>query len=140
MEQENDFIKREIQKLAMVLNKLIDKTASADANTLEAAVFETEEKLVGHFGLSMKEISTMESSKLIDKVKGLQKEHLEKSIELIYQTIQKTKEFKKDFDFEIEELSNRLVLMIDFADEKSNSFSVKRMNMKTKLIQNNKQQ
>jgi hypothetical protein len=39
LEQENDFIKREIQKLAMVLNKLIDKTASAHANTFETVVF-----------------------------------------------------------------------------------------------------
>lgn len=136
MEQENDFIKREIQKLAMVLNKLIDKTSSVDANSFESVVCETNEKLEANFGFSLKEISTMENSKLIEKVKRFHGEHLEILVELIYQTIQKSKEFKKDFDFEIKELSNKLLLMIDFANEKSNSFSVERMNMKTQLIKN----
>lgn len=133
MEQENDFIKREVQKLAMVLGKLIDKTASANANAFEAVVFETDEKLEENFGLSLKKISAMENSKLIEEVKRFHSEHFEKLIELIYQTIQKSEEFKKDFDFEIKKLSNKLLLMIDFANDKSNSFSVERMNMKRQL-------
>ena len=133
MEQENDFIKREIQKLAMVLNKLIDKTSSVDSNSFESVVFETNEKLEAYFGFSLNEISTMENSRLIEEVKRFHSEHFEKLIELIYQTIQKSEEFKKDFDFEIKELSNKLLLMIDIVDEKSNSFSVERMNMKRQL-------
>jgi hypothetical protein len=80
----------------------------------------------------------MENVKLIEKVKRIQSEHFEKLIELLYQTIQKSEEFTKDFDFEIKELSNKLLLMIEFANEKSNSFSVERMNMKTQLKNSNK--
>ncbi len=86
----------------------------------------------------MKKISAMENVKLIEKVKRIQSEHFEKLIELLYQTIQKSEEFTKDFDFEIKELSNKLLLMIEFANEKSNSFSVERMNMKTQLKNSNK--
>ncbi|MRT15376.1 hypothetical protein F3C99_00205 [Vitellibacter sp. q18] len=138
MEQENDFIKREIQKLTMVMNKLIDKTASAHANTFETVVFETDEKLEENFGLSLKKISAMENVKLIEKVKRIHSELFEKLIELLYQTIQKSEEFTKDFDFEKKEISNKLLLMIEFANEKSNSFSVERMNMKTHLKNSNK--
>ncbi len=117
----------------MVLNKLIDKTSSVDSNSFESVVFETNEKLEAYFGFSLNEISTMENSKLIEEVKRFHSEHFEKLIELIYQTIQKSEEFKKDFDFEIKKLSNKLLLMIDFANDKSNSFSVERMNMKRQL-------
>jgi hypothetical protein len=80
----------------------------------------------------------MENVKLIEKVKRIQSEHFEKLIELLYQTIQKSEEFTKDFDFEKKEISNKLLLMIEFANEKSNSFSVERMNMKTHLKNSNK--
>lgn len=136
MEQENDFIKREIQKLTMILMKLFDKTSSADANSFEAVVFETNEKLEEFFGFTLNEIATTENSKLIDKVESIHEIHLEKLIELVFKTIQKSEELKKDLNFETKELSNKLWLMIDFANDKSKSFSVERMNMKSQLIKN----
>ena len=133
MEQENDFIKREIQKLAMVLSKLIDKTASSSTNNFEAFTFETNEKLKEYFDISLNEIATIENSKLIDKVENFHEKHLEKLIELIYQTIQKSEEFEVEFDFEIKELSKKLLQMIDFANNKTNLFSIERMNMKKQI-------
>ena len=136
MEQENDYIKREIQKLTMVLMKLIDKTTSANAISFEAVVFETNKELEEFFGLTLNEIVKNENSELMVRVESLHEEHLEKIIELIYQTIQKSEEFRVEFDFEIRELSNKLLLMIDFANDKSKLFSVERMNMKSQLIKN----
>jgi hypothetical protein len=71
------------------------------------------------------------------KVKSFHEEHLEKLIELLYQTIQKSEKFRVDFEFEIKELSNKLLLLIDFANDKGKLFSVERMNMKSQLIKNN---
>ncbi|WP_026452095.1 hypothetical protein [Aequorivita capsosiphonis] len=138
MQQEKDYIKREIEKLAMVLSKLIDKTASSNTNTFKTVVFETNEKLEESFGLSLDELARIENSELMEKVKNFHEEHLEKLIEVVYQIIQKSEEFKTEFDFEIKELSNKLLLMIDFANDKSKSFSVERMNMKSQLIKNTK--
>ena len=134
MEQENDFIKREIQKLAFALMKLMDKTVSPDINNFEAVVFETSKKLEEYFGLSLKEISDVTNSELIQKVEGLHQEHLEKLIELLYHTIQKSKEFDIEMNFKNNELSNKLLLLIDLADDRSKSFSIERMNMKSQLI------
>ncbi|AFL80609.1 hypothetical protein Aeqsu_1111 [Aequorivita sublithincola DSM 14238] len=136
MEQENDFIKREIQKLTMILMKLFDKTSSADVNSFEAVVFETNEKLEEFFGFTLNEIATTENSKLMEKAESFHEVHLEKLIEVVYQIIQKSEEVKMDFDFETKELSKKLLLMIDFANDKSKSFSVERMNMKSQLIKN----
>ncbi len=134
MEQENDFLKREIQKLTMVIAKLIGETISADINNFETVVSKSDEKLGGYFGLSLKEISKTKDSELMEKVKNIHEVHLEKLIELMFQTIQKSEEFNAQLNIEINELSKKLLLMIDFANEKSNSFSVERMNMKTKII------
>ncbi|HET8804774.1 MAG TPA: hypothetical protein VFM72_09360 [Aequorivita sp.] len=136
MEQENDFIKREIQKLVFALMKLIDKTVSADINNFEAVVFETNKQLEAYFGFSTNEISDATNSELIQKVEGLHQEHLEKLIELLYHTIQKSKEFGIEINFKNIELSNKLLLLIDLADNRSKSFSVERMNMKSQLIKN----
>eukprot|EP00389_Voromonas_pontica_P013085 GDKH01020167.1.p1 GENE.GDKH01020167.1~~GDKH01020167.1.p1 ORF type:complete len:143 (+),score=24.42 GDKH01020167.1:401-829(+) len=134
MEQENDFLKREVQKLTMAIAKLIGETISADINNFETVVSESDEKLDGYFGLSLKEISKTKDSELMEKVKNIHEVHLEKLIELMFQTIQKSEEFNAQLNIEINELSKKLLLMIDFANEKSNSFSVERMNMKTKII------
>ncbi len=140
MEQENDYIKREIQKLTLILMKLIDKTVSADINTFKGAVFETNEKLNEYFGLSLNEISTLENSKFIEIAERLHEVHIEKFIELLYKTIQKSEEFDAEFDFEIKALSNKLLLIIVLANEKSKSFSIERMNIKkqTEIILKNK--
>lgn len=138
MEQEKDYIKREIQKLVMVLSQLIDKIASANTNTFEAVVFETNKELEEFFGITLNEIATTENSKLMVRVESFHEEHLEKLIELVYQTIQKSDEFRVEFDIEIKELSNKLLLLIDFANDKSKLFSVERMNMKNLLIKNKK--
>jgi len=136
LEQENDFIKREIQKLTFTLMKLIDKTVSADINNFDAVVFETNKKLEEYFGLSINEISDVTNAELIQKVEGLSQEHLEKLIELLYQTIQKSKGLNVEMNFKNNELSNKLLLLIDLADDRSKSFSVERMNMKSQLIKN----
>ncbi|WP_410006649.1 hypothetical protein [Aequorivita nionensis] len=136
MEQEKDYIKREVRKLTLALMKLIDKTVSANVNNFEAVVFEINEKLNEYFSLSLNEIVTIENSELMNKVKGFHEEHLEKLIELLYQTIQKSEDHDSEFDFEIKELSNNLMLMIDLANDNSKSFSVERMNMKSQLIKN----
>lgn len=136
MQQEKDYIKREIQKLTMALMKLIDKTVSADINNFESVVFETNEQIKEYFGLSLNEIAAADNSKLMDRVESFHEVDIEKLIELLFQTIQKSEELEVELNFEIEELSNKLLLMIDFANEKSKSFSVERMNMKTHLIKN----
>lgn len=63
-------------------------------------------------------------------------DHLETLIEILFKIIQKSQEFNVELNFDKKELSKKLLLMIDFANEKSKSFSVERMNMKTQLIKN----
>lgn len=136
MEQENDYIKREIQKLSLILMNLFNKMVSADLNNVEAVMLETSEKLNEYFSLSLNEIARIGNSNLIRKIESFHEEHLEKLIELIYKTLQKSDEFNVELGFEKKESSNKLSLMIDFENEKSKSFSVERMNMKSQLIKN----
>ena len=116
--------------------KLIDKTFSANINEVQAVIFETHEELKKNFDLSLNEIVIAENCVFITKVESFYGEHLEKLIELIYKTLQKANEFNVQLCFEKKELTNKLLQIIDFAEEKSKSFSVHRMNKRTKLIKN----
>lgn len=136
MDQEKDYIKREIQKLTFALKKLIDKIVSSDVNNFEVTTIETNEKLKEHLGLSLEEIARSENLKLRDKMVTYHDDHLETLIEILFKIIQKSQEFNVELNFDKKELSKKLLLMIDFANEKSKSFSVERMNMKTQLIKN----
>ena len=91
--------------------KLIDKTISVDVNSFEAAVFETNEKLEEFFGLSLNELAITENSKLMGKVEKIHEEHLDKLIELIFQTIKKGEEFNSEINFETKELSKKLCIV-----------------------------
>ena len=116
--------------------KLIDKTFSANINDVQQVIFETDEELKKNFNLSLKENAIAENWVFITKVESFYEEHLEKLIELIYKTLQKVNEFNVQLSFEKKELTNKLLQIIDFADEKSESFSIERMNMRGQLIKN----
>ncbi|MDN3723026.1 hypothetical protein QRD02_01410 [Aequorivita sp. SDUM287046] len=135
LEQENDYIKREIQKLTMVLKKLIDKTNSADINNFQAIVSETDEKLKEFFDMSLTEIVAPENFELVKRLENINEEHLENLINLLFQIFQKSQEYKIEQAIDMTKLSEKLLLMIDLANEKTNDFSIERMNIKNKIIQ-----
>lgn len=130
---ENDLIMREIQKLTLMLTQLTAKVIGLNANNSSSGIQETNEALKGEFDLSLTDIVELSDAGFSDKIKGLHKTHLEKLAELIFQIIKKMDSAELDEAYNKKELTQKAILIIDYLEEKSQTFSVKRNELKKDL-------
>ena len=135
MEIEKDFIKREIKKLILLLNSLIGKISGINSNNAGSEIGNINEALKNEFDLSLVRLAKMENSEFIERISELHESNAEKILELIYEIVLKTELVDFGEDFEKTEIIQKGIIMIDFINEKSKTFSIKRMNMKSSLNQ-----
>ena len=133
MEHSKDFIEREIQKLTLMMINLINQISGANLNDFEIGIKATNEALKSQFDLTIGEILNMQNSTLIEKISDLQKVHIEKLVEILYEVIKKNDliETKKIYDGN--KLTEKTLLLIEHIDKNSNTFSLKRLNLKNVL-------
>lgn len=129
MQQEKDYIQREIQRLTLLLTKLIGKVLGLNTNDFEKETQNIESALKTEFDLTLKEIAQIEDSALVEKIKGLNEEHLEKLAELISVLVNhKQVEYGSG-------LEEKGIVILNFLESNSKTFSFKRMELKNTLQQ-----
>ena len=87
------------------------------------------------FDLSLNAISIMPNDDFKSVIKNLNEEHVERLTELIFEVLKKVKQTDKTTDFNTIELIKKNILLINFLDENSDTFSMERMVMKNVLQQ-----
>jgi len=129
MQQEKDYILREIQRLTLLLTKLIGKALRLNPNEFEQETQNIESDLKTEFDLTLREISKMEDSVLLERIHKLNEEHLEKLAELICVLLN-----NKQTEYE-NRLAQKGIVILNFLDSKSKTFSFKRIELKNTLQQ-----
>ncbi|MEL0650077.1 hypothetical protein V6246_01500 [Algibacter sp. TI.3.09] len=135
MINEKDTLLREIQRLTLLLKTLISKVVDIEPNDIDVAVEETDTVLKSTFDLSLNAISIMPNDDFKSVIKDLNEEHVERLTELIFEVLKKAKQTDKTTGFNIIELIKKNILLINFLDENSDTFSMERMAMKNVLQQ-----
>ena len=94
---------------------------------------ETNETLKTEFDLTLLDITEMQNSELLKRITELHESHTEKLAELIYEIVIKEElpELSKNYDKK--ELAQKAILIVDFLNDKSKTFSMKRMKIKNAL-------
>ena len=133
MKVEKDFIKREIQKLTLLLSTLIEKISGLNSNNAESGIKEINEALQSEFDLTLQSLTQMENSELLKQVEKLHESHTEKLAELMYQIVIKAELPDSNEDYDKRKIARKAILLIDFLNEKSYTFSMNRMNIKNVL-------
>ena len=87
MEVEKDFIKREINKLNLLLASLIEKISGLNSNNAVIGIEETDKALKSEFDLTLGEMEEMENSDLLNRMDKLHESHIEKLVELMYEVV-----------------------------------------------------
>lgn len=129
MQQEKDYIQREIQRLTLLLTKLIGKALRLKTEDFEQGILKIESDLKTEFDLTLREIAEMENSVLTVKINGLDEQHLEKLVELTSVLVENLQgEFGK-------KLARKGIVILDYLDSSSRTFSLKRMELKNTLQQ-----
>ncbi|WP_159019985.1 hypothetical protein [Algibacter sp. L3A6] len=135
MINEKDTLLREIQRLTLLLKTLISKVVDIEPNDIDVAVEETDTVLESTFDLSLNAISIMSNDDFKSVIKDLNEEHVERLTELIFEVLKKAKQTDKTTGFNTIELIKKNILLINFLDENSDTFSMERMAMKNVLQQ-----
>lgn len=132
MQQEKDFIEREIKKLVLFLTKLIGRVELLSSKKVEKELSELDISLKNKFNFTLLEIIEMENFSFTACISKLHESHIEKLAELIYVVVKKTKNSKV---YNTKELATKGVLALEHLNEKSTTFSISRMQLKKNLQQ-----
>ncbi|WP_271393521.1 hypothetical protein [Aequorivita sinensis] len=133
MDIEKDYLKREIQKLNLVLVSLIDKISGINSNNTNNEISSINEVLENEFDLSLEKISNIKTADLIKHISTLHESHIEKIAKLIYQFVVKIQSLDLGENYELNKTAEKGIIIIEFLNQKSKMFSVERMNMKKTL-------
>ncbi len=133
MEQRNDLILREIEKLGLVLKKLIKNIHNADSKEIETEINQINETLTSEFNISISSIIKLDDEALLKNINNLHESHLEKLAELLHEVIKKMNQESKDYGLNRKELTKKAILLIDYIDSNSTTFSIDRMHLKNSL-------
>ena len=135
MQQEKDYLQREIQKLTILLTRLISKISGSDSENIENDLQQTDNEFRTNFGFSPYELMNLPDQKILDSIKEIDYSHLEKITELLFESIKKANESDKDLGLDIKKFSRKTTLLLEHLDSSSGTYSMERMNRKNVLQQ-----
>jgi len=127
MEQGKDYIEREIQRLSLVLSHLISKAFGLFPENSELGIQNIESDLKNEFDLSLRELSQMNNSELLDTIHRLHNSHIEQLVELIVILV------KNSSSYPANKLASKGLLMLNYLEKHSEIFSLKRVSLKNQL-------
>lgn len=127
MQEDRDYIQREIQRLTLLLQKLIENTIGIKSDNIELTMNYIESELKNEFDLTIREISELNDSELTEKIIGINEQHLENLVELIEVL---TGNLEHDLSTNI---ARKGIVILEYLDANSPTFSFKRMELKKTL-------
>lgn len=133
--EKRDFLLREIEKLTQLIRKLLGIIESISLENFEIKFSEINNKLVDFFGFSFENLSTLEDCEFIKLIKDIDETNLELLSILILETIKKLQSTTNNYNIKTEELAKKGIVLIDYIDDKSKTFSMNRINLKKELLQ-----
>lgn len=133
MEQESDYILREVKKLTLFITNLISNLNTSNKDELDNGIRETDDFIRKKWGISLKEITSISPFDFTKKFKELEEIHLEKLAELLNVFIKKIATLDMNKQCNGKELAKKGILLINILNDKSKTYSIKRMELKKEL-------
>lgn len=131
--EKRDFLLREIEKLTQLLKKLLDAVEAFTSDNVEIEFIKINEDLSDCFSFTFEELIEMKNSKLIDRLKNIDETNLELLATLILETTKKLYSTNNNPNINTSKLAEKGIEILNFVDDKSKMFSIKRMNIKNEL-------
>lgn len=133
LEQETDYILREVKRITTFITNLISNINTSNSNEIESQIKETDDFIRKEWNITFREIITLNEFELIHRLKELPEIHLEKLAEILSEITRKTNTPELENKYSMNELANKGILLINKINEKSKTYSMKRMEIKNVL-------
>ena len=132
---EKDFIKREIQKLTILLESLIGSLNNTNPNSIDLEIEKINEALKTEFNITIEEIIELNDTDTILKFNNFHQDHIEKISELLIAFIKKVNQLEHQNTIKQKKLAHKAILLFNILDKQSKTFSIVRMHQKKELQQ-----
>lgn len=133
MQQSKDFLEREIEKLSLLLNSLLNKLSDIKPEEQDKSLEEINTALKKEFGLSIEDFHALGQTDLTIKLKSIHHTNLDKMAELYYLMIQNSEESELKELLSHPKTIDNVIFLISYAAKQSSTFSYERMNLKVAL-------
>jgi len=130
MQQEKDYLKREIQKLNIFLTNLISKIIGINAQNSSNEIQNINENLKEQLDLSFNEIIQLSDKDFYKKIADIHESHLEKIAELIIEFTEQIEKENIQSGLDKHSLLMKSIMTMDYLESKTNTFSMQRSAMK----------
>jgi hypothetical protein len=130
MEQETDYILREVKRLTTFISNLISNISTLNSDEIESGIKETDDFIRKEWNLSFKEIATLNEHEFINRLEKLPQVHLENLAELLCEIVKKIDTPELDNKYNRKEIANKGIILIENINGKSKTYSMKRMEIK----------
>jgi len=131
--EQRDFLMKEIENLTQILSKLVSKVSGLKAVDFEVIIKEINNDLASNFDFTLENIISSDKSIILEKIENRDIVNIELLTNLLSGIIDKIKELKKESDYNIDELSKKAIILIEYIDAETKTFSMDRMDLKKKL-------
>ncbi len=131
--ERRDFLMKEIENLTHILSKLVSKVSGLKAVDFEVIIKEINDDLSSNFEFTLDELISSDKSIILEKIEKRDIINVELLPNLLSGIIDKIKELKRENDYNIDELSKKAIIIIEYIDAETKTFSMSRMDLKKKL-------
>ncbi len=132
--EQRDYLLREIEKLNHLLLALTSKVSGLNSVNFEMGTKQINEDLIAQFGLTLNDFINVNETDFIERIKNIEKTNIELLVKLLSKIIEKINELKKEKEYSTCELASKGIMLIEFLDIETETFSIERMNLKMKLL------
>lgn len=132
MEQEKDFLEREIQRLSLVLKTLTSRVLKIDTEGHDSDFEDVNNSLKEEFGFTIESFGEIEYPVLINELKEFQHFQVDELVELLYLMVKSPSTEWKTHGAKIKSINN-ITFLIEYLNQHSTTFSLERMRLESSL-------
>ena len=133
MQQETDYILREVQRLTNFITSLVGTISTCNSNDIETQIKETDDFIRKEFNLSFKDVLTLDNAELIQKLKELPIIHLEHLATLFYEISVKLNSEIQSQKKQKKELSKKVLFLLNEIEKNTKVYSLRRAQIRETL-------
>jgi hypothetical protein len=133
--ERRDYLTREIEKLTAMIKKLLGLINDLDTEIFEVSINEINTDLFEQFGFNLETLTEMPNAEFLSALDKIDPLNTDLFAEALCELSIKINHLKQNTTFNSKELSKKALLALDFLDEKTRTFSFKRMELKKELQQ-----
>ena len=127
MQQEKDYLQRDIERITLFLKTLLRKVASLNNEDFQPHYNQFEKELQEQVDFSIRDLNELDEVGLKDILVPLHLTHIENLVEIAYEI------FKKSNPKNKKRFVKNVLSMVGYVNEKSDTFSLQRLQIKEEL-------